>query len=636
IVITAFVLIFAQFALVMAEDTPNASSGAVVIEDNEPSINPDSFFWGFKDALDKFSLALTFNSESKAKKSITIAEERLREFQKMAEEGKINAAEKAKESHEEFLEKAKSAAKSISKGNKTEEIKKQIEIEREVEKLRNKTEIMAERLKIKIMTEGKLTAEQKALIGSLIASMQNQTGSLKIEINKNKEKIKIEIKARTNKTKEEIEDAVEKIEKEHNITKGKLDEAFENIIDAREEIAKLNDEIGMNNITDNAALILLNNSLDKLAAAQDAIDSSKYGEAYGLANAAKQLAENAREKIKKLTEDDGEREREKERNQTRNETKEREPKMCAQVITPAKNEKTGECKEFPTPCDVPAGWEKVNLCVLKQKTIVKTSEMQWQKIENHSTTEITANKSVAFVSRVIDGDSIELQGSIKVRLLGINTPERGQPYYQEANNRLRELIESKNVILENDIQDKDQYGRLLRYLFINDSFVNSQLVKEGYANVYIISPNKKYESDLRNAETEAKALKLNVWKQPSGEGICDNQCIGISYFKWNAEGDDCNNLNDEYVTLINSCSYPCDLTSWTVKDESSRNPYIFPTFVLESEKTVTLYTGCGTNRREQLYWCSRGYSCNAIWNNNGDVMYVRNSNGELVLNYAYA
>ena len=46
----------------------------------------------------------------------------------------------------------------------------------------------------------------------------------------------------------------------------------------------------------------------------------------------------------------------------------------------------------------------------------------------------------AIVSRIIDGDTIELQNGERVRLLGINTPEKGQPYYEEATNRLKELI----------------------------------------------------------------------------------------------------------------------------------------------------------------------------------------------------
>jgi micrococcal nuclease len=249
--------------------------------------------------------------------------------------------------------------------------------------------------------------------------------------------------------------------------------------------------------------------------------------------------------------------------------------------------------------------------------------------------ETMPDKVNAMVSRVIDGDTIELQGNIEVRLLGINTLEEGQPYYQESTNRLKELVEGKIVVLESDVQDKDQYGRLLRYVFIDGVFANLQMLKEGYATVYIIRPNTKYEASLRNAENEAKALELNIWKQPAGENICDDRCIGVSYLKWNAEGSDCDNLNGEYVTFINSCFYPCDLTSWTVKDESSRDPYVFPVFVLESEKTISLYTGCGTNTETQLYWCASGYECNAIWNNDGDTLYMRNSKGELVLNYPY-
>lgn len=256
------------------------------------------------------------------------------------------------------------------------------------------------------------------------------------------------------------------------------------------------------------------------------------------------------------------------------------------------------------------------------------------KDETTSRQQTTINQSITFVPKVIDGDSIKLQNNIEVRLLGINTPERGQPYYQEATNRLKELVEGKNVTLESDVQDKDQYGRLLRYVFVNDLFVNLQLVKEGYANIYIIQPNTRYETLLRNGEDEAKTLKLNIWKQPTSENICDNRCIGISYFHWNAEGNDCDNLNDEYVTLINTCSYSCDLRSWTIKDEAN-HIYTFPSFVLENGRAVTVYTGFGTNTKTSLYWGSSGYTCNAIWNNDGDTLYLRNSNGELVFSYSY-
>ncbi len=266
----------------------------------------------------------------------------------------------------------------------------------------------------------------------------------------------------------------------------------------------------------------------------------------------------------------------------------------------------------------------------------ETTQSQTQQLSTLITNQTTGNIT-AVVSKVIDGDTVKLENGETVRLLGINTPEMGQPYYEESTSRLKELIEGKEVVLEKDVDNMDQYGRLLRYIFLNGENINVKLVREGLATVYIISPNVKYETELKDAENEAKNLKLNIWKPPEQEeNICDNKCIGIYYFHWNAAGNDCENLNDEYVIFKNSCSYSCDLTGWTVKDESSRNPYVFPPFTLQSGATVTLYTGCGTNTATSLYWCSSGYSCNAIWKNKGgDTLYLRNSNGELVLSYSY-
>lgn len=238
----------------------------------------------------------------------------------------------------------------------------------------------------------------------------------------------------------------------------------------------------------------------------------------------------------------------------------------------------------------------------------------------------------AVVSRVIDGDTIELESGEKVRLLGINTPEMGQPYYEEATNRLKEFVEGKAITLEKDVNDKDQYSRLLRYIYVDDVFVNMELVREGYANVYILPPNTKHEAELRSAWKDCLKKRINLC-EPS-ESYCDERCIGILNFNWNAEGNDCNNLNDEYVVFKNSCSYPCNLTDWTVKDEGN-NIYTFPKFTLGEEAVVTLYTGCDINTGTKLYWCSSGRECNAIWDNDGDTLYLRDANGKLIIEYNY-
>jgi len=237
----------------------------------------------------------------------------------------------------------------------------------------------------------------------------------------------------------------------------------------------------------------------------------------------------------------------------------------------------------------------------------------------------------AIVSEVIDGDTIKLQNGERIRLLAINTPEMGQPYYEEARNRLKELIEGKTVTLEEDVEDKDRYGRLLRYIYVDDTFVNIEMVKEGYANVYIISPNIKYSNEFKKAEEEAKIAERGIW-QPS-ESL--SKCIGILYFHWNAEGNDCYNLNDEYVTFKNTCSQSIDMMGWTVKDEAN-HIYTFPDFSLAGGSIVTLYTGSGKDTATELYWGSSGHTCNAIWNNDGDTLYLRDMGGDLVISYGYS
>jgi micrococcal nuclease len=239
------------------------------------------------------------------------------------------------------------------------------------------------------------------------------------------------------------------------------------------------------------------------------------------------------------------------------------------------------------------------------------------------------SKNTAIVKRVIDGDTIELEDGRKVRLLGIDAPEKGKRCYEEAKERLRQLVEGKKVILEKDMKDEDVFGRLLRYVFVNDTFVNLELVKEGYAYAYIIDPNAKYTSEIEEAEELAKLERRCIWL-----GNITHDCVEIYYFHWNAKGDDCRNLDDEYVTFRNTCPRAVNMTGWIVKDEAN-NTYIFPRFYLESGYRVTLYTGSGTNSQTKLYWNSSGRACNAIWDNDGDTLYLFDSKKNLILSYTY-
>ncbi len=222
----------------------------------------------------------------------------------------------------------------------------------------------------------------------------------------------------------------------------------------------------------------------------------------------------------------------------------------------------------------------------------------------------------AYVEKVIDGDTIKTNiGTI--RLLGINAPEIGEAYYQEAKDFLKQMIERKNITIEG--KETDRYGRLLRYIYFKNIFVNLELVKRGYAHIYT---HKGIKHELLVAEQTAKQNNIGIWKKGNY-----SKCFYVSEFVWDAYGDDNKNLNGEYFTLKNKCK-PININSWTIKDRN-RIIYTFSNFVANS--TLTVYTGCGNNTKEKVYMCRK----KPAWNNDEDILFIRDENSKLVLSYNY-
>lgn len=229
---------------------------------------------------------------------------------------------------------------------------------------------------------------------------------------------------------------------------------------------------------------------------------------------------------------------------------------------------------------------------------------------------LSGNEKTYLVSKVQDGDTVQLESGEWIRLLGINSPEDNERYYQEAKDMLKGLVEGKKVRLESGPDDKDKYDRLLRYIFVDRTFVNAQLLKGGYATAYIVNPDEKYYFELKKAEKEAKDEKLGLWGTSSS-----GKCIQIKEFQYSGE---------ESVTFQNNCDYSINLDGWNVKDEAT-HIYIFKNFVLNADSTFTLYTSSGKDTGTDLYWNSK----TAIWNNAGDTLFMRDNNGGLVLTYSY-
>jgi micrococcal nuclease len=121
------------------------------------------------------------------------------------------------------------------------------------------------------------------------------------------------------------------------------------------------------------------------------------------------------------------------------------------------------------------------------------------------------------VSRVIDGDTVVISGGIRVRYIGIDTPEtdHGDPAIRrlafEATEFNKRLVLGKKVTLRYDAQRHDKYGRLLAYVYADGVFVNAALVKHGYAKVYTVVPNVKHSEYFVRLQRFAREHNKGLW-----------------------------------------------------------------------------------------------------------------------------
>ena len=128
------------------------------------------------------------------------------------------------------------------------------------------------------------------------------------------------------------------------------------------------------------------------------------------------------------------------------------------------------------------------------------------------------------VTRVVDGDTIEISSGKTVRFIGIDTPETVDPrrsvgcFGKEASNKTKDLLSGRQIILQKDVSETDKYRRLLRYIFLplpdgRILFVNDYMVREGYAKALTYPPDVKYNEQFRQAEREAREGNRGLWER---------------------------------------------------------------------------------------------------------------------------
>lgn len=121
--------------------------------------------------------------------------------------------------------------------------------------------------------------------------------------------------------------------------------------------------------------------------------------------------------------------------------------------------------------------------------------------------------SVCIVERVSDGDTMRCVGLGRVRLTGIDAPELGDAAGRVARDALaRRIAPGDTVLLEPDVQPRDQYRRLLAYVWHEGVLLNWAMVRLGWAVPYSIPPNVQYADDFARAVARARSDSLGLWR----------------------------------------------------------------------------------------------------------------------------
>ncbi|MEK6908605.1 MAG: thermonuclease family protein [Nanoarchaeota archaeon] len=205
------------------------------------------------------------------------------------------------------------------------------------------------------------------------------------------------------------------------------------------------------------------------------------------------------------------------------------------------------------------------------------------------------------IVRVLDGDTVELSDGRRIRLLNINTPEKGLSYSELGKEFLSGFTE-----VELESAGMDKYDRILGRLYYEDIYLNLELVKYGMAHSYLVSDSE--ENLFEKSEEYARENELNIWKRSEFY-----ECLEVEINKY-----------EEYIHIIDSCD--SNVTLWTIKDESTKSYK----FKADFEEEIILYSAKGTDDGEKLYWGREN-----IWNDDHDEIFIRDSDGLLVYYYAY-
>lgn len=232
----------------------------------------------------------------------------------------------------------------------------------------------------------------------------------------------------------------------------------------------------------------------------------------------------------------------------------------------------------------------------------------------------------ATVTSVYDGDTITLDTRDKVRLKWVNTPELKPPedYGPEARELTATLTLQKRVRLLSD-GSRDGYGRILAGIEVDGKNLSVALLEAGLGHLFVIPPDPTDLGALLAAQEKARKARRGVWSTERFQGA-----LHITSFHANADGDDRENVNGEYLRICNISPSPLDLSGYRIADISGRS-WELPKAILPVGHTFKLHSGRGQNlvdptAQMELFLGSG----DPIWNNGEDRATLYDRYGRVV------
>ena len=235
--------------------------------------------------------------------------------------------------------------------------------------------------------------------------------------------------------------------------------------------------------------------------------------------------------------------------------------------------------------------------------------------------------ATATVTSVYDGDTFTLDTGDRVRLRWVNTPEMkpNEDYGPEARDFAASLLQGKQVELLYGKTLRDGYGRLIAGVTVDGKNLSIELLKQGLAHMFVIPPDATDLAPFIAAQEAARAARRGVWSTSRYQGS-----LHITSFHANADGDDRENVNGEYLRVCNVSADAIDLSGYYITDISG-NKFQFPQLVVPAGFTFKLHSGKGTNAVDtQAQIAVHLQSADPIWNNKLDRASIYDRYGRVV------